>query len=660
MKKSILFPLSLIALTMSGCDFSGLFPTDSTSASSSIPTSEVSSNTTAEPTQWPSLDPTSEPTSEATSNPTSDPTSEATSNPTSDPTSEPTTVPSSELTSTPTSEPTTVPTSEPTSEPTTYPTSSPTSEASSNPTSEPSSSTSEDLNPNFSMVNDSGLAEGYVVDGTTYTINTAGSYTLSGELEGRIVVEVGSDDQVELVLNGVAISSSENSPIWIKKADEVKIKAQKKTENTIDDNRAAKTEDNDEQGEGAIHAKCDLHFVGKGKLVITGLYNNGIHCTKDLKIKNLDLAVYATNHAIKGNNGINILNTDTKIKAVAKGGDGLKANDASVTSKGNQKGTISITGGTIDIDSYADGIDAAYNVEISEGVDEDSGAVTVPNINIVTNKYADYTKRISRPGPGGGWSDQGNPDKAADSAKGIKAHNIVNISGGTIYAKAYDDGIHAKYDYLVDSDDVSTGVMGEGNINISGGDITLNVSDDGVHADRYTTITGGNIVIETSYEGVEGNFITFEGGTVYVNATDDGINVTSKQGGLSDPAIYMKGGYVDVTVTGQDVDGIDSNGTYQQSGGTMVTRGTNGGMSTGIDTDKGASISNGTLVCLGAAESSPTKTSNVIYAYKSGSFSAGTYILGPLDLTIVLQRTFNGVYVWSSELSSSSITFTKQ
>ena len=122
----------------------------------------------------------------------------------------------------------------------------------------------------------------------------------------------------------------------------------------------------------------------------------------------------------------------------------------------------------------------------------------------------------------------------------------------------------------------------------------------------------------------------------------------------------MKGGYVDVTVTGQDVDGIDSNGTYQQSGGTMITRGTNGGMSTGIDTDKGASISGGTLVCLGAAESSPTKTSNVIYAYKSGSFSAGTYILGPLDLTIVLQRTFSGVYVWSSELTSSSITFTKQ
>ena len=383
----------------------------------------------------------------------------------------------------------------------------------------------------------------------------------------------------------------------------------------------------------------------------------------------MHLEAYGYNHAIKGNNSLTIFNSATYVKAVAYTGDGLKSDDASVTSKGKQKGIVTITGGEIHIDSYCDGIDAAYDAVVSDGYEDNdstSGKVTSPSITIRTNKYATLTKSSSgyRPGPGGGgggWpGEEGNQDKAADSAKGIKAHNKVNISGGTINITAYDDGIHAKYDYLYDSDENQLETKGLGNVEISGGSITMSVSDDGVHADRYTTISGGDIDIVTSYEGVEGNFVTFEGGTVYVYATDDGINVTSKQGGLSNPAIYMKGGYVDVTVNGNDVDGIDSNGTYQQTGGTMITRGMNGGMSTGLDTDKGASISGGTLVCLGTTETTPSYSGSIKYAYKTGTFTAGTYLLEPLGLTIVLERTFSRVGCWSDLLTSNSITFTKQ
>lgn len=89
----------------------------------------------------------------------------------------------------------------------------------------------------------------YEQDGNVYTITQAGEYTLSGNLVGEIVVNAGSDDEVTIVLNGVTITYSENSPILVTNAGEVTVKAAKGTENTIYDNRETKTVDSDTQGE---------------------------------------------------------------------------------------------------------------------------------------------------------------------------------------------------------------------------------------------------------------------------------------------------------------------------------------------------------------------------------------------------------------------------
>ena len=38
------------------------------------------------------------------------------------------------------------------------------------------------------------------------------------------------------------------------------------------------------------------------------------------------------------------------------------------------------------------------------------------------------------------------------------------------------------------------------------------------------TINDGNVVITNSYEGVEGNYIYFKGGTTQIKSLDDGVN----------------------------------------------------------------------------------------------------------------------------------------
>lgn len=129
MNKTKLSFIGLLAILLTGCVVPS-FPTNPTSAPTSIPTSEPTTIPTSEPT----TEPTSEPTSIPTSVPTSDPTSVE---PTTVPTSESTSVPTSEPTYVPTSEPTTVPTSEPTYIPTSEPTTDPTSDITSEPTSDP-------------------------------------------------------------------------------------------------------------------------------------------------------------------------------------------------------------------------------------------------------------------------------------------------------------------------------------------------------------------------------------------------------------------------------------------------------------------------------------------------------------------------------------------
>ena len=143
-----------------------------------------------------------------------------------------------------------------------------------------------------------------------------------------------------------------------------------------------------------------------------------------------------------------------------------------------------------------------------------------------------------------------------------------------------------------------------GNVHISGGTISVDASDDGIHADYILDISGGDITVSNSYEGLEGNVVNISGGTSLVKAKDDGVNASS--GPQSIPAINVTGGYLDVEVSPSgDTDGIDSNGTITISGGTVIAKGPGsasgggGGGSNAVDSDGATKISGGTLIVFG-------------------------------------------------------------
>lgn len=529
----------------------------------------------------------------------------------------------------------------------------------------------------FTVTSDT--SDGVTQSGSVYTITKAGEYTVAGLLsEGQLIVDAGDEDEVTIVLNGTSITCSSGSPIYVKNASEVKIKSEENSFNEIIDNRAEATEDSsDDAGNASIYATCDLKLVGKGALVVTGNYNNGIQSKDDLSIKNVIVKVTAVNNAVKGNDAVDI--ESGNIIAISAKGDGIKTSNSSISNKGKQKGIVTITGGNIDIYAACDGIDAAYGVDISgDG-----------NLNIYTDTYSEYSEEVTssgsssgtstsrdssanktasantvsyvaasdtianapggfggnkaggdRPGMPGDFNESGNSSGQSYSTKGIKAESEINISGFTINVCSTDDGIHANSDSGV----LETGEDGKGTIVINGGTITISSGDDGMHADKQLDVNDGYINIVTSYEGLEAMTINLNGGKIYVYATDDGINACTGDGKTS-PIINVTGGYIDVTTASGDTDGIDSNGNYVQTGGMVLVKGgsSSGNVSGSIDVDGTVTITGGTCVALGGICETPVNSVNA-YVLSSVSFSSGSYSLKDASGNEVISFTVDGSF----------------
>lgn len=579
---------------------------------------------------------------------------------------------------------------------------------------------------------------------SVYTITHADEYTVTGLLsEGQIVVNADDNAEITIVLNGTSITCSNGSPIYIKNADNIKIKSEENTYNCIVDARAEADDNSDnsssENGNAAIYAACDLKLVGKGALSVTGNYNNGIQSKDDISIKNVTIKVNAVNNAIKGNDEVAI--ESGEIIAISRKGDGIKTSNSSLSNKGKQKGNVIISGGNIDIYAACDGIDAAYGVDVSgDG-----------NLNIYTDTYSNYSEAVAADNSGSSASNpdssasnpsssnqnqgsssksssnatmmtytttantdnqnngsvgtphdmnntqnngnMGNPpdmnnsssnsgnnsdmkgnfgggnraangmpgnnssrnsSKKSYSTKGIKAESEINISGAAINISSTDDGIHANSDSGV----LETGEDGKGIISISGGTITISTGDDGIHADKELNITDGYINVLTSYEGLEAITINISGGQSFVYAADDGINACTGDGS-STPLINITGGYVDVTTGSGDTDGIDSNGSYTQSGGMVFVKGgsSSGQVSGSIDVDGNITITGGTCIALGGICETPVNSVNA-YVFSSVSFNAGSYSVkdssGNEIISFTLNNSYSNGWICTSALTTNT------
>ena len=482
------------------------------------------------------------------------------------------------------------------------------------------------------------------IDGGKITITDEGTYIVTGTLnDGMIIVNAEETDKPQIVLNNANITSATCAPLYILQADKVFVTLAEGSTNTLT-NGGAFTAIDENNIDGVVYSKQDLTFNGNGSLTVTAPVEHGIVCKDDLVFTGGTYTITSASHGMDVNDSVRVSAGTFTIDA---GKDGIHVEN----SDNAEKGFVYVNGGTFNLETEGDGIDAGYYVQIENGnftllcgggykngsqSSSDNwgnmGGGTRPgrpggrstDNSGVSNETSGISDLESSTGTAG--TSTSTTDDGSTSMKGIKANSSILINGGTFNIDSADDSVHSNISVYINN----------GTFDIASG-------DDGIHGEEDLTITGGSINITQSYEGLEALNVKVSGGSVKLQANDDGINAAGGTdssgtggrdqmfgggrpggmgGGMSagNGSIVISGGSIWMYAKG---DGIDANGYLEITGGTTIVTGPTQGDTAILDYDSSATITGGTFIGVGAINMAQSFSKNeqgvlALQAYGNG------------------------------------------
>ena len=296
-----------------------------------------------------------------------------------------------------------------------------------------------------------------VVSGENIYLADEGVYVLTGEAaDASIIVEADKEAKVQLVLDGLKITNSNQPCIEILSGDKVFI-------TTMADSRLQVTGafENSESGkaDAVIYSKSDLVLNGEGNLMISST-DKGIVSKDDLKITGGTYSIYAESSALRANDSIRIADGNFGIQA---GSDALHAENNDDDTLGN----IYILGGNFAIEAADDGIHGTALVEIDGG-----------------------TFRIQ-------------------AAEGIEG-TYIRIVDGDIAIQSRDDGINA----------AQKSTAFRPTFEMTGGTLSVEMGSgdtDAIDSNGDLVISGGTISVTANSAFDCDGSVSFTGGTVFIN-----------------------------------------------------------------------------------------------------------------------------------------------
>ena len=470
----------------------------------------------------------------------------------------------------------------------------------------------------------SSSGSGVEIEGTEAKIVSGGSFLITGEAnEGNVVVSV---DSVNLFLENLNLASNITAPIIINSKlndisitsiDNVFLKNTQSPNATTGECAAIKIK---KKSQVAINCEKYFSLISESKNVIKGGEESSIkfgESNGEYIIKGYKNGI-SCDHYLEFNGGIFTIETET--------GDAIKSSPDDTDTK--SEGKIVINNGEFNIDSYEDAFSAKKVIYINDGT-----------FDIKTeNGYDSETF-----------------DKETMSAKGFKISNNETgsemiIKKGNFKLNTADDGIHSK-----------------GYLSIINGDFEIYAGDDGIHAGSNLTLgekdtkNGPTITIYKGREGIEGHFLDIYYAKIDLNASDDGINAATGNGG-DDPGpgpgphpepppgpdpgpgprphprppvdndiyIAIYDGIINVLCKG---DGIDSNGAIHVHGGqiNVFSQGPDEGWDNEpFDHDGNFTLYNGEVLCGGNQGIEPVHEGitkgNEKYAYYTEKLNASNIL----------------------------------
>ncbi len=299
-----------------------------------------------------------------------------------------------------------------------------------------------------------GTYSGYKISGTDLTINSAGTYEVSGSCsDGTITVKKGTEG-VNLVLNGLTLTSADSAPLCFNKSSEVTLTAKENSVNTLSDtekNNDDNYADNTEAENAVIKCKdgSDVIINGSGTINIESKGKNGIK-----------------SGATTDDEGEASLTIDGAVLNIS-----APVNDAI-----NAESDLTVKSGTLNISAGDDAIHSDYALTIGT---EGAGGTPIININ--------------------------------SCYEGLEGANVT-IYSGDIDIHSEDDGINAansdltNYSYTLDINggdiyvdaEKGDGIDSNGTLTINGGNVTVFSTSSGANApldsDGKFTVNGGTVL----------------------------------------------------------------------------------------------------------------------------------------------------------------------
>lgn len=488
--------------------------------------------------------------------------------------------------------------------------------------------------------------------GTTYednvlSIKAAGTYVLTGTLNGAVEVAKNVEGTVRIVLAGATITTLESqtsAAIVFKESSELRILTiADGTVNTVSDSVGDTAADGD--GAAIQAKKSSLTINGGGTLNVNAVGEDagGIKVKKDLTILSANINVTAVKNGVKADNLIYIKDATVNVTA---GNDGIKTDidpdteeEALSYAADPTAGYIYIENSTITVTAGDDGIAANNCLYIANGDDD--------TITVTTNGGAPETVTESSSDQADGKAlkvggivledEEGNE---TDYPATHEKNYALVITGGKYVLNSNDDAIHSK-----------------GNVLISGGDFTIASGDDGIHAEYLTTIAGGTINVTKSCEGIEGAAVEITGGDISVTAVDDGVNAANSDLTNYTYYIVITGGKLTVNCSG---DGIDSNGKLLISGGEIYVYGPVNGGNSALDSETGTTISGGTVIATCREAMDPVGATQYM-VNANVSVSAGSTVTlknasGETVVSFVAPKSCQNITISTPTMTSGSYT----
>ena len=439
-------------------------------------------------------------------------------------------------------------------------------------------------------------------NGQTITISGEGTYVLSGTLtQGQVIVEAEDTAKIQLVLKGASIHNENGPAIRINAADKVFVTLAEGTTNTLTDGSSYTLDEGSDEPNATLFSKADLAINGSGTLNVTGSYAHAVNSKDDLVITGGTFNITSQADAVRGRDCVKISGGTFNITA---GEDAFKSNnDEDAT-----RGFVLIDGGTYSVSAGDDAFHAETALLIR------GGEITVTSCE-----------------------------------EGYEAA-LIQVEGGNSNITANDDGLNASYG----SSTVSTGggAMGAGanagagmgtdananagaSMDASTGGITNASMDMSVNATSANTSTGTSTTTN--------NAPSFEDTAPSSSGTAPSGDMAGNGGGGMGEAdsrcqVKISGGTLTVNAGG---DGIDSNGTLEITGGTVLVSGPENNGNSALDYASTATVSGGTMIIAGMDGMAQSFSGGTqAFAMVSATGSAGSTIqIASADGTVLASFT---------------------